>query len=85
MANSYSRMENSRYIDQNSFNNISRQVANDPQLSSMQGQIHKEIDEKLKLEMEKREMELMLENEFRRQDEMSRYYQEQKRLVEDEC
>jgi DNA repair exonuclease SbcCD ATPase subunit len=55
-----------------------------PQLREMQSRIHREIDDKVKLELEKKELEVLLDNEYKRQEDITRYYDEEKRTIKDE-
>ena len=43
-----------------------------------------ELDEKIKLDMEKRDLELTLENEFKKQEEITRYYDDIKKKLQNE-
>ena len=53
-------------------------------LNNIQSRIHREIDDKVKLELEKKELELMLDQEYKRQEDITNYYDQEKRVLRDE-
>jgi hypothetical protein len=68
----------------NGYVGSSSQSKENPQLREMQSRIHREIDDKVKLEIEKKELEVLLDNEHKRQEDITRYYDEEKRNIKDE-
>ena len=57
---------------------------NNSDLANIQSRIHREIDDKVKLELEKKELELMLDQEHKRQEDITNYYDQEKRALRDE-